>query len=157
MRYDAQSVKIAFDRHFYSITSKGLRQKGENKMQTTTQPMNGIILSLVALGVIEAVIATASLARIELPLIGSGRAALVVFFVIGMAMCGMGMGIAQYGWLNPFNLVGIVIGVLILAIGAMAVFGVRLSFMIDDRAAILAIAALMVVKVVLAGVRAVVS
>ena len=126
-------------------------------MQTATQSLDGNILTLVALGIVEAVILVASLARFELPLVGSDRAALVMFVVIGMAMCGMGMGITQYGWLNPFNLVGIVIGVVILAIGALAIFGVRLPYIVDDRSALLAIAALMFTKIILAGVRGLVG
>ena len=126
-------------------------------MQATTQSAGGNLVPLVALGIVEAAIVIAALAKIPLPLNVDYRGALVVFLVVGMAMCTMGMGITQYGWLNPFNLVGILIGVVILAIAAMAIFGAHLPFIADERAAILVIAALMVAKVVLAGVRGVVS
>jgi len=126
-------------------------------MQATTQSAGGILVPLIVLGIIETAIVIAALAKIPLPLIVDYRGTLVVFVIVGMAMCGMGMGITQYGWLNPFNLIGIVIGVLALAIGALAIFGAHLPFIADERAAILVIAALMVAKVVLVGVRGIVS
>ena len=126
-------------------------------MQATTQSAGGILVPLIVLGIVETAIVIAALAKIPLPLIVDYRGTLVVFVIVGMAMCGMGMGITQYGWLNPFNLIGIVIGVLALAIGALAIFGAHLPFIADERAAILVIAALMVAKVVLVGVRGIVS
>jgi hypothetical protein len=157
MRFDAPGDKIAAVRHFHFSISKGPRQKGEDKMQATTRSAGASLIPLVALGIVEAAIVIASLARIPLPLVVDVRSALVVFVVVGMAMCGIGMGIAQYGWLNPFNLAGILIGVAILAIGALTILGAHLPFVADECAAILVIAALMVVKIVLAGVRGLVS
>ena len=126
-------------------------------MQATSQSADGSLVPLIALGLVEVVIVIAALARIQLPLLVDYRSALVAFVVVGMAMCAMGMGITQYGWVNPFNLVGILIGVVTLAIAAAAFFGAHLPLIADERAAILVIAALMVAKVVIAGVRGVVS
>ena len=126
-------------------------------MQATTQSAGGNLVPLVAHGIVEVAILIAALAKIPLPLNVDYRGALGVFLVVGMAMCGMGMAIPQYGWLNPFNFIGILIGVVIVAIGAAAFFGAHLPFVADERAAILVIAALMVVKVALAGVRGIVS
>ncbi len=119
--------------------------------------LGGNTIGLVVLGIIEAAIAFVVLTNTALPVIGNNRITLIVFILIGFAMCSMGMEIPQYGWSNPFNLVGSVLGVAILAIGMAAIFGARLPFLADERAAIFAITALMIVKIVLAGVRAVVS
>lgn len=126
-------------------------------MQMTARSISGNTVALVALGILAAIIVVATLTNAQLPLISNLRVALIVLLVVGMALCAMGMGITQYGWLNPFTVAGILIGVAILAIGALAFLGVKLPLRADERAAIFAIGVLMVVKVVLAGVRAVVS
>jgi hypothetical protein len=131
--------------------------KGNKKMQTATQSSGANIGVLIALGITEATIAITTLTHVSLPLLSTQRFALAAFLVIGMAMCAMGMQIAQYGWLNPFNIAGIVIGVVIGAIGVAAFFGIPLPLVADERAAILTIAVLMIVKMILAGGRSVVS
>ncbi len=125
-------------------------------MQTTTS-FGGNMIGLGILGILETAIVLVNLTRVSMPIIGNNRITLIVFLVLGMAMCTMGMQITEYGWTNLFNIVGIVIGVAILVIGIAASFGVQLPFVADERAAILVIAALMIFKLVVGGVRGVVA
>ena len=126
-------------------------------MQVTTQPIGGNTMALVALGIVEAILVVITLANIQLPVVSNHRIALAVLLVVGMAMCSLGMEIARYGWTNPFNIAGILIGAAILTIGILAFLGIQLPFVANERAAILAIAVLMVIKLALAGTRALVS
>ena len=126
-------------------------------MQTTAVSLGGNIIGLGMLGIVEAVIALVVLTNAPLPIIGNNRITLIAFILIGFAMCSLGMEIPQYGWTNPFNLVGMVIGVVALVIGIAVIIGVQLPLIADERAAILAISVLMIVKIVVAGVRGVVS
>lgn len=126
-------------------------------MQVTPQTLGGNTLMLIVLGISEVGIVAATLANVQLPLIGNPRIALIALVVIGMAMCSMGMELTKYGWGNPFNVIGTVLGVIMLIIGMAAIFGISLPLITSEREAMLALAVLMVIKVVIAGVRGVVS
>ena len=126
-------------------------------MQATTSAFGGNTIALVVLGVIETAITVTVLTNASVPLIGNNRHTLIAFVLIGFAMCSMGMDITQYGWTNPFNILGIVIGIVALVIAVASIFGAQLPLIADERAAILAIAVLMMIKIVVAGVRGVVS
>ena len=61
----------------------------------------------------------------SVPVVGTVRAALIAMAVIGMAGCGIA-GIAQapaIGWTHPITIIGIVLGVLALAIVAAGLLG----------------------------------
>jgi hypothetical protein len=77
----------------------------------------------------------------------SDRSALIGLVVLGMALCATGMQLNTYGWRNPFNLLGIVLGsaALLLVIAVFA--GITLAFIPDDRAAFTALSVLMAAKV----------
>lgn len=108
---------------------------------------------LIILGLLAAGVVAAALTGTRLPWIGSDRAALIALIILGMSMCALGMQTVTYGWLNPFNLIGILLGALALG-GAVAVLaGVRVPYISGDRAAIIALSLLMAVKVALAIVR----
>lgn len=80
----------------------------------------GTFLVLAALAVAYAVVT-----RDEVPLIGTGALALVAVAVIGMAGCAVG-GISQapaLGWTNPAIVVGLVLGVIGLAIVGAGLLG----------------------------------
>jgi hypothetical protein len=80
----------------------------------------GSFLVLAALAV-----AFLALTRSELPLIGTGVGALIAVAVIGMAGCAVG-GISQaptLGWTAPTIVLGVVLGVIALAIVAAGIFG----------------------------------
>lgn len=101
-----------------------------------------------ALGLVSAGIAFATLAGKSLPLIAGPRAALIALLVVGMAAC-MG-GIGQVGvsgrWLAPLAVVGYVLGAVILLIIIAAFAGWKLPFVQNDTQAVAAVAALMAVK-----------
>lgn len=80
----------------------------------------GSFLVLAALAV-----AFLALTRNDLPLVGTGVGALVTVAVIGMAGCAVG-GISQaptLGWTAPTIVLGVVLGVVALAIVGAGIFG----------------------------------
>jgi hypothetical protein len=120
-------------------------------MATQTQPalmspVVAIIFGLAALGLVIAV-----LAGIKLPLLASDRAVLVALIVVGMGLCTYGIGRSQtlFGWANPITILGVILGVVILAIFVSRLAGWSLPLITSDRAAILTIGAIGVGKVLL--------
>jgi hypothetical protein len=70
-------------------------------------------------------IAFAAVTRDDLPLVGTGVGALITVALIGMAGCAVG-GISQapiVGWTSPTILLGIVLGVIAIAIVGAGLFG----------------------------------
>jgi hypothetical protein len=108
---------------------------------------------LMLLGLLSATTMAAALLGIRLPFLPGDRAALIALLVLGMAMCALGMQTTNYGWLSPFTLGGILLGAVALAVAAAALAGIRLPYIGSDRAAIIAIALLMGLKVLLAVIR----
>jgi len=123
-------------------------------MQTTQSRISN--LALAVLGFVAAALVIAVLANARLPMLASPRSAFLALAIIGCVMCPLGMRIETYGWLNPFNVLGIVIGSLITLLILAVLLGIQLPWIADDRAAIIALAALMIVKVILAWIRAIV-
>ncbi len=108
---------------------------------------------LIVLGLLSTVTVAAALFGIRLPFLPSDRATLIALLVLGMAMCALGMQTTQYGWLNSFTIGGIVLGTITLAVAGAALTGIRLPYITGDRAAIIAIALIMGLKVLVAVVR----
>jgi hypothetical protein len=108
---------------------------------------------LIGLGLLSAIVLAASLGRFKLPLIGSERSAFFALAVIGMIMCTLGMQFERYGWSHPASIAGIVLGSLALIIVAAVLFRLRLPLITDDRAATIALAAIMTTKAVIAVIR----
>jgi hypothetical protein len=122
--------------------------------------MVGSLLVMAAL-----VVAVLALTRDDLPLIGTGRGALIAVAVIGMAGCAVG-GISQapiLGWTAPTIVLGIVLGTLALLIVAAGIFGwssvlqpiaqfvpVQAAAVTTVRTAIFALAVLIAAKWVIA-------
>ncbi len=105
--------------------------------------------SLVALfGLISALLIAGVLTNVT-PQFGiSDRIAFIALVILGLAMCGtgkLGLG-AVYGWANPLHLAGYVLGAFWLGLAALVVLGVPFPFIATDRAAIIALGALMLVK-----------
>jgi len=107
-------------------------------------------VAVAALGFFAAAILLAYYANVSIPALESGRAVFFALTLIGLTMCALGMRIPAYGWLNPFTVTGVVLGVLLLALTGVVLLGVEIPFITTYRAAINALAALMAVKVVLA-------
>lgn len=107
-------------------------------------------MAVAALGFFAAAILLAYYANVSIPALESGRAVFFALTLIGLTMCALGMRIPAFGWLNPFNVAGVVLGVLLLALTGVVLLGVEIPFITTYRAAINALAALMAVKIVLA-------
>jgi hypothetical protein len=101
------------------------------------------------LGVAAALITVGVLANLHLSLGISDRFAFFALFLVGMTMCALGpLGQGQrYGWGNPRHIVGYVLGVLILVLGAAMLFGLPLPWILDARMALVTLAVLMLIKV----------
>jgi hypothetical protein len=112
---------------------------------------------LILLGLMSAGVVAGTLTGIRLPFIHSDRSALFTLVILGMSMCALGMQTVTYGWTNPFNLVGTVLGALALMMAAAVLLGARVPYIGSDRTAIIGLAAVMAVKVVLAMMRGVVA
>jgi hypothetical protein len=75
--------------------------------------LTGVVLVVLALGV-----AYGAMADPDLPIVGSGRGALLAVAVLGMAGCSVG-GLSQapvLGWSHPYIVVGSVLGVFALVV-----------------------------------------
>ncbi|MBL8165974.1 MAG: hypothetical protein JNJ61_28580 [Anaerolineae bacterium] len=117
----------------------------------TTRPLTRNRLFEFALIAVAALLLLASLARLPLPIIDTERAAFFALFIIGFVLCsGYGM---QFNT-HPINLIGMALGVFIVLLGIALLFNITLPFLPDGRAALLALAALMAVKIGLAALRA---
>lgn len=112
---------------------------------------------LIFLGLLSAVVIAGTLTGTRLPLIGSDRSALVALFILGTFMCTLGMQTVTYGWTNPFNLAGTILGASVLALTAAVLLGARVPYIDSDRSAIFVLASAMAAKVVLAVLRGVVN
>lgn len=108
---------------------------------------------LMLLGLLSAGVLATTLTGIRLPLIGSDRSALIALLILGMSMCALGMQITTYGWLNPFNVAGVLLGTLAMGLAVAVLVGVRVPYISGDRAAMVAISLIMAVKVLLAVLR----
>jgi hypothetical protein len=88
---------------------------------------------------------------LHIPLIKSDRAAFLVVFIFGMALCAWG-GISQApvrGWLHPISIAGSVFGTLALMLGVSVLFRIRVAPITSDRAALVALLGIIALKVVL--------
>jgi len=112
---------------------------------------------LILLGLVSAGVVAAALTGTRLPLIGSDRSSLIALIILGMSMCALGMQTTDYGWLNPFNVVGIILGALALGLTAAVIAGVRVPYISGDRAAVIALALIMAAKVILAVLRGILA
>jgi hypothetical protein len=87
----------------------------------------------------------------KIPFISSERAALLVLFIIGFAMCPMGIGrVAATGqWVHPLSIISYILGVLIIASAAGGYFGFHFLYVIDARSGIIAVTLLVAVKLII--------
>ncbi len=106
--------------------------------------------SLVALfGLISALLVIGVLTNVTVQMGIGDRIAFIGLVILGLAMCGtgkLGLG-AVYGWANPLHLVGYVLGALGLILTAFVLLSVPVPYIATDRAAIIALSILMLVKV----------
>jgi hypothetical protein len=122
-----------------------------NTTKETSKNKNG---ARVVLGIAALLLVGSILSGLNLGLGISDRAVLIILVVFGMAMCAGGMKLERYGWQNPFNMLGSVIGAAALLLIACVFLGLRIPLITSDRAAILALGVLMLLKVLVAAIRA---
>ena len=118
-------------------------------MNSTEVIKTGSTILLVILGLCAAIVIWAALSGHKVPLISGERQALITITILGVIMCGLGMKINIYGWLNPITITGCVIGAVMLLIITSAFAGFKLPWIVGDRAAILSLALLGGVKIIL--------
>jgi hypothetical protein len=96
------------------------------------------------LGIVAILFVVAYLAGVKAPLITSDRAAFLALTALGFGMCTLGMGsiTTQLGWTHPINIIGSVLGVLIILLVIGVLSGWNLPLITDDRAAFIAVAAI---------------
>lgn len=104
---------------------------------------SSIVLGTLALGIL-----ILALTGAKVPLLSNLRISLIVFIILGMAMCTSGIGrVAATGaWTHPLSIVGYGLGVLILVVGVVGVVGARFPLIDGPRQALIAVALLTVAK-----------
>jgi uncharacterized membrane protein required for colicin V production len=120
---------------------------------TVTSPANGIVT--LVLGVLAAGLVFLILTGRDVPIVGSGAGALLALGVIGIAMCtlsGIGSVQSTLNWTHPLTIIGSILGVAAVLVVVLPLLGVQLPLIADTRSAVLALAAIMLVKVGLMGV-----
>lgn len=120
----------------------------------TTSSQGGSVVVEVVLGLVAAAIVFTTVTGRRLPFLATDRAAFIALVVVGVALCGMGMRIGTYGWVGPFQLLGMLIGLVALAVIGAVFFGIKVPYITSDRAAIIALGAIIGLKFVVAIVRA---
>ena len=97
-----------------------------------------------AVGVAAVFLVTAYLLGMQVPWVSTDRAAVVALAATGFLMCTLSLGrtTTTLGWRHPITVIGVGLGVLILALGGVVLAGWRLPFLPSDRAAFILLAVL---------------
>jgi hypothetical protein len=105
--------------------------------------------SVLIMALLAAAVLAIALTGAKIPLLSNLRVSLVVFVVLGMAMCAQGIGrvAAANQWTHPLSIAGYVLGGLILLVAVSVLTGIRLPYVQGDRQALLAVAILAGVKI----------
>jgi hypothetical protein len=117
-------------------------------MNMNLTSLNWTALAASAVGIMTTALAATYLWGLKMPLITSDRAAFLMVAGLGFGMCLLGMGkvATGLGWTHPISIAGSVVGVLILLIVVAVLAGWRIPPLATDRAALLAVIALGLVK-----------
>lgn len=108
-----------------------------------------VVGAVLALG-----ITLATAVKANLPIISSERIAVFALIIVGFAMCaigGSGRAIGSYGVTHPVTIIGAILGILVLLVGASVLFGFHLPLIADDRTAVFVVAGLILLKLVING------
>lgn len=104
------------------------------------------------LGFLTFGLALLTLAGVKLPILVDERTAFYALAAAGFLACSLGMAkiSMQQGWTHPITLAGMMLGTLALLLVAAVYFGFSLPFIASDRATLIALTAIIGVKVSLA-------
>jgi len=105
-----------------------------------------------ALGGLTFLLALVTLAGVRLPILVNDRTAFYALAAAGFLACSLGMAkiAMEQGWTNPITWTGIILGVLALLLVTAVYFGFSVPFLTSDRDALIALTAIVGVKVALA-------
>lgn len=121
-------------------------------MNTNTMSRSGTNVSVIALGILAALLIFAVLTGRKIPFLESDRAALFALVIIGMLICsqaGIGRVAASGAWWHPFTIIGYLLGAVIILIGIAALFGRNIPPLASYYQSFVAIAIIAAVKLVL--------
>lgn len=106
--------------------------------------------TLIVLAVLSAVIVFIAWRGTTIPLLSNLKISLVIFLLLGMAMCTQGIGrVATAGqWTHPLSIMGYLLGALMLILSLNVFFNMRMPLISTPQQAFLAIAILLVAKLV---------
>ena len=121
-------------------------------MNTNTFSKNILLPGRIILLAVTLIIA-AGLAGYNHTLGLNDRTAFIILFAAGMALCLTGMKIETYGWTNPFNLAGSILGAGILLLLAAVFMGIQLPWISSDRDAFTVLSILIVLKIIASRLR----
>jgi len=124
------------------------------KKETTISPkiLNSLYIFAALVGVLVLILVLAQLNDSPIPFISGDREAFFTLAIIGFAMCSLGMYASGelYGWLDPFRILAIVIGVFNLVLVGSVFFQIELPFISDIETAFLVLAFLILIKFLIA-------
>ena len=114
--------------------------------QITSPNWNAIFSG--ALGIVAVLFVSTYLLGWKAALITTDRVAFFTLAALGFGMCILGMGqfVTRLGWAHPVTLAGTVLGVLILLLAVAVWAGWRVPLIPNDRAALIAVAVMGLVK-----------
>jgi hypothetical protein len=121
-------------------------------MSTNSSQPKKAKLTHTGLAVLAAIIVIAVLTSVNERLGVSDILAFWALFLVGVFLCGAGpsgQG-ATYGWWNPLHIIGYVIGAVLLLLAVAIMFGLTVPGISSVQSATMVVAALMVVKGVVA-------
>ena len=120
------------------------------KKETTISPkiINTLYIFAAFIGVLVLLLVLAQVNDSPIPFISGDREAFFALAIIGFTMCSIGMYASGelYGWLDPFRILAIVIGVFNLLLVGSIFFQIELPFIPDIETAFLGLAFLILIK-----------
>jgi len=120
------------------------------KKETTISPkiLNSLYIFAALIGVLVILIVLAQVNDSPIPFISGDREAFFALGIIGFTMCSLGMYASGelYGWLDPFRILAIVIGVFNLLLVGSIFFQIELPLITDIETAFLVLAFLILIK-----------
>jgi hypothetical protein len=121
-------------------------------MKSNSVSLNANSIVLATLGLVGAVLVLAVLTNRQIPLVSGDRRAFFVLFAVGFVMCALGplRNVQPKAWMQPMNVIAALLGGLALFLGIVVLTDWRLSLIPDNRAAFIALAVIVLSKVVLA-------